>query len=516
MPNILVMSTLSSDPFEVLPHIEQSLPRPNSVVGYGATSEGEDSFWPLNPPSNNNIDNNNFDSTYDNTIFSGSNMTHNTEPDSNTSESSSSDDDEEENDDYFSDTYRPQRNYGFFQSAGDIFGIENREYNDQQQMPMGTNQQSTTSRSAHSRWPETPFPRVQAPVSSSSSSSTSSSSSSSSTSRPVEFDPFSGSLSTSVPTISPPPPPVDFNGIIHPSPPTPTVNEWYDVPSSDELQVPPSPPPSIPFPYDIPQVLEFPTDDQSSSENTPTPIAPRNNGFLQRMFDPLANRNIAPLDLDTSLPYSWSPETSTWVQQQPQSPPPLPPPSLSSSSSLPVSQTSEVEQLRRSLRSAQSQLIAERLNTSVLRDQISSLSQTSSAKSSDEMRRTMIQTSSSSNMTRSAAAVQEEEPSTEWTCTQCTLRNHDDLGICAACGNKKTLKSSSSNIIPLSNSGGYALISPPSDCVICMDAPRDAVIVHGSDAHHVCCMSCAKTLIRSRQSCPVCQRNIEKVLNYFS
>jgi hypothetical protein len=56
----------------------------------------------------------------------------------------------------------------------------------------------------------------------------------------------------------------------------------------------------------------------------------------------------------------------------------------------------------------------------------------------------------------------------------------------------------------------------PVDCVVCMDNPRDAVIVHGGDAHHVCCGACAGALKRASKPCPVCQRPIEAVLRYFS
>ena len=55
-----------------------------------------------------------------------------------------------------------------------------------------------------------------------------------------------------------------------------------------------------------------------------------------------------------------------------------------------------------------------------------------------------------------------------------------------------------------------------SQCVVCMDAPRTAILVHGEDGHQVCCMACARRLSGEQQPCPVCQRPIERILRHFS
>ena len=52
-------------------------------------------------------------------------------------------------------------------------------------------------------------------------------------------------------------------------------------------------------------------------------------------------------------------------------------------------------------------------------------------------------------------------------------------------------------------------------CVICMENPTDATLVHGSTAHVCCCLACAKNLQQLKQSCPMCRKPIESVLQLF-
>lgn len=55
----------------------------------------------------------------------------------------------------------------------------------------------------------------------------------------------------------------------------------------------------------------------------------------------------------------------------------------------------------------------------------------------------------------------------------------------------------------------------PSVCVICLAAPKNASIVHGSTGHQACCFPCARRLKRTRQHCPVCRRPIHKVIRNY-
>lgn len=52
-------------------------------------------------------------------------------------------------------------------------------------------------------------------------------------------------------------------------------------------------------------------------------------------------------------------------------------------------------------------------------------------------------------------------------------------------------------------------------CVICMENPTDATLVHGSSAHVCCCLSCANNLKSLEQSCPMCRKPIEAVLRLY-
>jgi hypothetical protein len=52
-------------------------------------------------------------------------------------------------------------------------------------------------------------------------------------------------------------------------------------------------------------------------------------------------------------------------------------------------------------------------------------------------------------------------------------------------------------------------------CVVCMDGPREAAIVHGPTAHTVCCMACARALKARGETCPVCRARIDAVLQNF-
>ncbi|CAK8993520.1 E3 ubiquitin-protein ligase Mdm2 (Double minute 2 protein) (Cdm2) (RING-type E3 ubiquitin transferase Mdm2) (p53-binding protein Mdm2), partial [Durusdinium trenchii] len=49
------------------------------------------------------------------------------------------------------------------------------------------------------------------------------------------------------------------------------------------------------------------------------------------------------------------------------------------------------------------------------------------------------------------------------------------------------------------------------ECVICMDAKPNGVIVHGETCHQSTCFTCAKRLQRAGDSCPICREAIDQV-----
>mmetsp|Transcript_69232 Transcript_69232/g.129233 ORF Transcript_69232/g.129233 Transcript_69232/m.129233 type:complete len:471 (+) Transcript_69232:102-1514(+) len=49
------------------------------------------------------------------------------------------------------------------------------------------------------------------------------------------------------------------------------------------------------------------------------------------------------------------------------------------------------------------------------------------------------------------------------------------------------------------------------ECVVCMDAKPNAVIVHGETCHQSTCFTCAKKLQRKGDTCPICRETIDAV-----
>eukprot|EP00051_Salpingoeca_urceolata_P022460 m.365949 g.365949 ORF g.365949 m.365949 type:complete len:286 (-) comp19974_c1_seq12:129-986(-) len=70
---------------------------------------------------------------------------------------------------------------------------------------------------------------------------------------------------------------------------------------------------------------------------------------------------------------------------------------------------------------------------------------------------------------------------------------------------------SSSAAAAASSSAG----SSDNDCTVCMDAPKDAVFVHGTSAHQACCLECAKKLKQTLKKCPICNLKIDAVAKNF-
>lgn len=53
-------------------------------------------------------------------------------------------------------------------------------------------------------------------------------------------------------------------------------------------------------------------------------------------------------------------------------------------------------------------------------------------------------------------------------------------------------------------------------CVVCLENPKNATIVHGGTGHGCCCFECA-TMIKERgDGCPVCRASIDLVIRQFN
>jgi len=65
------------------------------------------------------------------------------------------------------------------------------------------------------------------------------------------------------------------------------------------------------------------------------------------------------------------------------------------------------------------------------------------------------------------------------------------------------------------DSAADAEVTDELTCVVCMDRPTDATLVHGNSAHVCCCLVCANNLKSLDKSCPMCRKPIETVLRLY-
>ena len=88
----------------------------------------------------------------------------------------------------------------------------------------------------------------------------------------------------------------------------------------------------------------------------------------------------------------------------------------------------------------------------------------------------------------------------------------------------------SRSAIGTTTAAGFPVMSPQEDvlavngscsgqydskCIICLEKPRDATIVHGGTGHVCCCLDCAKRLEQRRDPCPICKQPIQLVIQQF-
>jgi len=57
--------------------------------------------------------------------------------------------------------------------------------------------------------------------------------------------------------------------------------------------------------------------------------------------------------------------------------------------------------------------------------------------------------------------------------------------------------------------------SPEKTCIICMDQPINATIVHGTTAHVCACLNCAQLIYNLGKPCPMCRQKIDLVVTAF-
>ena len=53
------------------------------------------------------------------------------------------------------------------------------------------------------------------------------------------------------------------------------------------------------------------------------------------------------------------------------------------------------------------------------------------------------------------------------------------------------------------------------NCIICMSQKRNTVFVHGTDAHQICCYSCAIKVYNNDKKCPTCRKTIDSYAKVY-
>lgn len=53
-------------------------------------------------------------------------------------------------------------------------------------------------------------------------------------------------------------------------------------------------------------------------------------------------------------------------------------------------------------------------------------------------------------------------------------------------------------------------------CIICMENPKNATLIHGDTGHCCCCWACAQVLKQRMDPCPICRAPIEHVIRQFN
>ncbi|KAK3736136.1 hypothetical protein QZH41_015532, partial [Actinostola sp. cb2023] len=53
------------------------------------------------------------------------------------------------------------------------------------------------------------------------------------------------------------------------------------------------------------------------------------------------------------------------------------------------------------------------------------------------------------------------------------------------------------------------------ECIICLENPKNATLIHGDTGHLCCCWSCAQVLKKRGDTCPICRQHIDHVIKQF-
>jgi len=96
-----------------------------------------------------------------------------------------------------------------------------------------------------------------------------------------------------------------------------------------------------------------------------------------------------------------------------------------------------------------------------------------------------------------------------------------DFDLCAAC-----VAEHSGPVLLKAVDNNSVEVNPPDNantnnteelnmCIVCMEKPKNASIIHGETGHQCTCFACAKALQQARQPCPICRAKIDAVIHNF-
>ena len=112
-----------------------------------------------------------------------------------------------------------------------------------------------------------------------------------------------------------------------------------------------------------------------------------------------------------------------------------------------------------------------------------------------------------------------------WECSSCTYVNEVADAKCKVCMNERPLQTQTEKSAYKASSGNQKRESAvegrllfehaleESCCVVCMDGKQDAIAV--PCGHNSCCISCAQSIMKNRQTCPICSQGIREVVRFF-
>ncbi len=97
----------------------------------------------------------------------------------------------------------------------------------------------------------------------------------------------------------------------------------------------------------------------------------------------------------------------------------------------------------------------------------------------------------------------------DWDCPKCTKFQFARNEYCRDCGSHKTGKDQNQTTSQVSE--------PDETCVVCMDGPKDTMLLHTSTGiGHTCvCFHCAQGLKNTNQPCPMCRSNIDEIIKNY-